>query len=97
MPEPPPGHPVTPAGHDEVRAAAALLALAATWPRGRALRAVVLGADPGEDQAAAVAAVLAHWLAQVLRDGGTDPVEFAKQAIADSVAEEATQAAEGTP
>ncbi len=88
---------MSPAYHDEVRAAAALLALAATWPSGRRLRAVVLGADPDEDQAAAVACILAHWLAHVLRDGGTDPVWFAKQAIADSIAEEATQAAEDPP
>lgn len=88
---------MTPAGHDEVRAAAALLALAATWPRGRALRAAVLGADPGADHRAAVACVLADWLAHVLRDAGTDPVWFAKQAIAESIAEEATQAAEDPP
>jgi hypothetical protein len=88
---------VRPAGHDEVRAAAALLALAATWPRGRALRAAVLGADPGEDQAAAIAAMLARWLAHVLRETGTDPREFARQVIADSIAEEAAQAAEDPP
>ena len=84
---------MSPAGHDERRAAAALLALAAHGDRADHLRAAVLGTD----HAAGIAAVLAHWLAQVLRDGGTDPREFARQIVAESIADEASQAAEGTP
>ena len=85
---------MTPAYHDEVRAAAALVAIAARGRRGRGARAVVLDADPDTDRSASIACVLAEWLAQVLRDAGTDPVEFAKQVIAKSVGAEAT---EGTP
>ncbi len=85
------------AGHDEVRAAAALLAIAAHDGRAGYLSAAVLGADPDTDRPAAIATILAAWLAQVLRDGGTDPRWFARQAIAGSIAEEATEGAEGTP
>ena len=113
---------MSPAGHDEVRAAAALLAIAAHHghPDAPRLRAVVLGsaddsgvhlvghdadparlvwskADPDPDRSAAIAAVLADWLAQVLRDSGADPREFARQVVAESIAAEATEAAEGTP
>jgi hypothetical protein len=84
---------VSPAGHDEVRAAAALLATTAHGSRGdHLLPAILDGLDPG--QLAAIAAILAHWLVHALADAGTDPVDFAKQAIADSIAAEA---AEGTP
>ena len=107
--------------HDEVRAAAALLAIAAHDDRAGHLRAVILGsadddpgvhlvshdadparlvwskADPDPDRPAAIAAVLAGWLVQVLRDGGTDPRWFARQVIADSIADEAAQAAEDPP
>ena len=77
--------------HDDVRAAAALLALAASWPRGRRLRAVVLDAEPGAERSAAIAWVLARWLAEMLRDAGTDPVWFAKEAIGISLAAEAAE------
>ena len=80
---------MTPAYHDEVRAAAALVAVAAARDRGRHLRSVVLDADPDADRAAGIAAVLAGWLVQVLRDAGTDPVWFAKQVISESLAAEA--------
>ncbi len=80
---------MTPAYHDEVRAAAALLAIAAARGRGRHLRAVVLDADPDADHGAGVADILAGWLAEVLRDAGTDPVWYAKQVIAESLAAEA--------
>jgi len=80
---------MTPAYHDEVRAAAALLAIAAAKDRGRHLRAVVLDAEPDADHRAGVADILASWLAEVLRDAGTDPVWFAKQVIAESIGAEA--------
>jgi len=83
---------MSPADHDDVRAAAALLAIAASG-RGRRLRAVVLDADPDEDRSAAIAAVLAGWLVHVLRETGTDPVEFAKEVIAESVGQEAEEGA----
>jgi hypothetical protein len=78
---------MSPAGHDDVRAAAALLACAA---RARSLQGVVLGADP--DRGAVIACILAGWLAQVLREGGTDPREFALRVIGDSIATEAQEA-----
>ena len=106
--------------HDEVRAAAALLAIAAHDGRGDHLRAVILGgaddsgvhlgghdadparlvwskADPDPDRPAAIAAILAAWLAQVLRETGADPREFARQIVAESIADEAAQAAEDPP
>lgn len=85
---------MSPAGHDEVRAAAALLAIAAAGDRGRPLRAAVLDVD--QDRQAVIAGVLADWLASVLRDAGTDPVWFAKEAIAESVATEAASNQEDT-
>ena len=85
---------MTPAYHDEVRAAAVLLAIAARGRRGRGLRAVVLDADPDTDRSAAIAVVLAEWLAEVLRDAGTDPVWFAKQVIAESIGVEAAETRE---
>ncbi|MGH3162565.1 MAG: hypothetical protein ACRDOC_11810 [Streptosporangiaceae bacterium] len=78
---------MTPASHDDVRAAAALLACTA---RARSLQPVVLGADP--DRGAVIACVLADWLAQVLRDTGIDPREFALRVIGDSIADEAEEA-----
>jgi hypothetical protein len=92
---------MSPAGHDDVRAAAALLAIAASGghrDRPAALGAI-LGTDAGGGDAptACIAWTLAAWLAQVLRDGGTDPRWFALQVIAESIADEATQGAEGTP
>jgi hypothetical protein len=83
---------MSPADHDDIRAAAALLASAAC--RWRAGQAAVLGADPDTDRSAAIAAVLARWLAYVLRETGADPREFAKEVIAESIGQEA---AEGTP
>jgi hypothetical protein len=79
---------VNPGRHDDVRAAAALLACAA---RARSLQPVVLGADP--DRSAVIACILADWLAQVLRDTGTEPREFALRVIGESIADEATQEA----
>jgi hypothetical protein len=90
---------VSPAGHDDVRAAAALLAIAASGghrDRPAALGAI-LGTDAGGGDAsistACIAWTLAEWLAQVLRDGGTDPRAFALQVIAESIGAEATEAA----
>ena len=80
-----------PADHDDVRAAAALLATTAT--RSRRLQALVLDADPDHDHQAAIAAVLAGWLVHVLRETGTDPVEFARQVIAESIGQEAEEGA----
>ena len=109
---------VTTDRHDATRAAATLLASAASGSsRSQWLQAVVLGAVPAmrtspdvsirdgarlaghtdPDRCAAIACVLADWLAEVLRDGGTDPREFARQIVAESIAAEASQAAEGTP
>lgn len=88
---------MSPAGHDDVRAAAALLAsTACDTPRWQAtvrqLQAVILnGLEP--DRLAAIACVLAAWLAQVLREGGTEPKVFARQVIADSIRDEATEEA----
>ncbi len=89
---------MSPAGHDDVRAAAALLAsTACDTPRWQAtvrqLQAVVLGTDPDADRLAAIACVLAGWLAQVLREGGTEPKVFARQAIAESIRDEAEEGA----
>lgn len=90
---------VTADQYDEGRAAAALLAIADRddHPDVPSLRAVVLGADPGTDRPAAIAAILAAWLAQVLRETGADPREFARQIVAESIADEAAQAAEDPP
>jgi hypothetical protein len=75
------------AGHDEVRAAAALVAIAAIGsPR---LSAAVLRADPDPDRSAGIACVLAGWLARALTDAGTEPRAFARQMIADSIRDEA--------
>lgn len=84
------------AGHDDVRAAAALVAIAAARDRGRHLRAVVLDLDldPDPGHLAAIAHVLATWLAEVLRETGIEPKAFARQVITDSIGAEA---AEGTP
>lgn len=76
-----------PAGHDDVRAAAALVAIAAHGARARPLRTAVLSADP--DRADVIACILADWLAGVLREDGTDPREFALRVIGDSIASEA--------
>jgi hypothetical protein len=78
---------MTAAGHDEVRAAAALVAIAATGDR--RLPAAFLGADPGTDRSAGIACVLAGWLANLLTCAGTEPRAFARQVIADSVRDEA--------
>jgi hypothetical protein len=75
-----------------VRAAAALLASAACGSRRHEV--IVLDADPDTDRSAAIARVLARWLACVLRETGTEPREFAKHVIAESIGAEA---AEGTP
>jgi hypothetical protein len=85
---------VSTAAHDDVRAAAALLACTAT---GRpAMAAVMLdGLDAG--QLAGIAAVLARWLAAQLAGTGTRPRDFALGAIAGSIAAEAAEAAEATP
>lgn len=71
------------AAHDDERAAA----LVACASRARSLRGAVLGADP--DRGAVIACILADWLAQVLRDTGTDPREFALRVISDSIRDEA--------
>ena len=81
---------MTPADHDDMRAAAALLAIAATG-RGRRLSAVILDADPDQDRSAAIARILAGWLARVLRETGTEPKVFAKEVIGISLAAEATE------
>jgi hypothetical protein len=80
---------VSAADHDDIRAAAALLASAAC--RWRAGQVAVLGADPDTDRSAAIAAMLARWLAWVLRETGTDPREFARQVIDESISLEATE------
>ncbi len=78
--------------HDELRAAAALLAIAACdWHDGQA---VLLGADPDTDRRAGIACLLAYWVVGVIREAGLDPRAFARDTIADSLAAEAT---EGTP
>ncbi len=88
---------MSPASHDDVRAAAALVASAACdTPRWQAtvrqLQAVILdGLEP--DRCASIACVLAAWLAQVLREGGTEPKVFALQAIAESIRHEAEEGA----
>ena len=88
---------MNPASHDDVRAAAALLAsTACDTPRWQAtvrqLQAVILdGLEP--DHCGAIACVLAAWLAQVLREGGTEPKVFARQAIAESIRDEAEEGA----
>jgi hypothetical protein len=75
------------AGHDEVRAAAALVAIAATGSQ--LLPAAVLGADPDTDRCAGIAWVLAGWLARMLSETGTEPRAFARHVIAGSVRDEA--------
>ena len=55
---------------------------------------MVLDPDPDPGHLAGIAYVLANWLAEVLRETGTEPKAFAKQAITDSIGAEA---AEGTP
>jgi len=83
------------AGHDDVRAAAALLAVAARDADDtRRLQTAVLGADPDADRLAGIACVLAVWLAGLLRMTGTEPRDFARQIIADSIG---TEAAEDAP
>jgi hypothetical protein len=82
---------VSPDRHDDVRAAAALLATAACGSR--RLQAVVLDADPDQDCCAGIAMILADWLAQVLRRTGDDPREFARQVIAESIGAEAAEGA----
>ena len=79
------------ADHDDVRAAAALLAIAATGRGRRRLQALILDAEPDQDRCAAIACVLAGWLVHVLRATGTEPREFAKQVIAESIGAEATE------
>lgn len=81
---------MTPADHDELRAAAALVAIAADRPS-CPLRAVVLGADPDTDRSAGIAWTLAYWLAEEIRSGGVDPRELALLVIADSIGAEATE------
>ena len=83
---------MTPADHDELRAAAALVAIA-DWRTSCPLRAVVLGADPDTDRSAGIAWTLACWLAAEIRSGGVDPGELALLVIADSIGEEAAGAA----
>jgi hypothetical protein len=80
--------------HDDIRAAAALLAIAASGSRARPLLAAVLDADPDPDRLAGIACVLAGLLADVLAHTGNDPREFARQIIAHSIG---TEAAESTP
>ena len=78
----------TPA-HDDVRAAAALLACTATG--NPATVAIMLdGLDAG--QLAGIAAVLAAWLAAQLGERGTSPRDFALGVIAGSIAAEAAEA-----
>jgi hypothetical protein len=77
------------ADHDDIRAAAALLASAAS--RWRAGQVAVLGADPDTDRSAAIAAMLARSLAWVLHHVGKDPYEFAQEVIAESIRLEATE------
>lgn len=83
---------MSPDVHDDMRAAAALLATTAR--RDRHLQAVVLGDDLGRDQLARIARVLALWLAYVLNATGTSPREIAREVIAESIR---IEAAEGTP
>lgn len=80
---------MTPADHDELRAAAALVAIAATRTSCLLLGAVVLGADPDTDRSAGIAWTLAYWLAEEIRSGGVDPRELALLVIADSIGAEA--------
>jgi hypothetical protein len=76
---------------DDVRAAAALLACTAIGSQ--RLQQLIL-TDIDDSRSAAIAVVLAYWLAEAFREYGADPVAFARQAIADSIADEATG---GTP
>jgi hypothetical protein len=87
---------MSPAGHDAVRAAAALLAVAGCPPGydTSPLLAAVLAADPDPARLAGIAVVLAGWLADALAETGTEPRDFARRVIADSIGAEA---AEGTP
>jgi hypothetical protein len=78
--------------HDDIRAAAALLACTAIGSR-RYQALVLDGLDA--DRCAAIALVLARWLAVMLRGTGTDPIEFAKSAISGSIASEANEAGAG--
>jgi hypothetical protein len=83
---------VSATGHDDVRAAAALLAVAARDADDtRRLQTAVLGADPDADRLAGIACVLAVWLAELLRATGTEPRDFARQVIADSIGIEAAE------
>jgi hypothetical protein len=79
--------------HDDVRAAAALLAVAGCPPGYdvRPLLAAVLAADPDPDRLAGIAVTLADWLADTLTRTGTQPRDFARQIIADSIAAEAAE------
>ena len=80
---------MTAPAHDDVRAAAALLACTATGSPGTV--AVMLdGLDA--PRAAAIAAVLAGWLANQLGESGTSPRDFALGVIAGSIAAEAADA-----
>lgn len=87
---------MSPAAHDDVRAAAALLAVAGCPPGydTSPLLAAVLAADPDPARLAGIAVVLAGWLADTLAETGGDPRAFARQIIADSIG---TEAAESTP
>jgi hypothetical protein len=85
-----------------MRAAAALTGCAARrWHRARPavrqLEVILLGADPAVDRAAAIAVVLAGWLAEQLHEAGADPRDFARAVIAASVADEAAECHDPEP
>ena len=73
--------------HDDMRAAAALLATTACGDR--RLQAAILGADLDAERVAGIARVLAFWLAYVLRWTGTSPRVIAGEVIAESIRIEA--------
>lgn len=77
--------------HDDMRAAAALLATTACGDR--RLQAAVLGADLDADRLAGIARVLAFWLAYVLRWTGTSPRRIAREVITESIRIEAEERA----